>query len=114
MIIEEVRIGNCIQYIENKECVILSSISEFNFLQYFEGIPINSEWLLKMGFSKVNRSNLFTLEINKRFSFEILLSIERIFIYVGSINYIKLDNIKYVHQIQNIIYSLTQTELTIK
>jgi hypothetical protein len=120
---EEIRVGNWIsmQYYEGTELKSIDTQVTVNNIErlvnnadsmMLKGIELNKESLLKLGFdNKPKTDNLFTLEIDKMFSFEILLSIKLIFIYVGSSNYIRLDNIKYIHQLQNLIYSLTQTQI---
>jgi hypothetical protein len=79
-----------------------------------KGIPINEEWLVKMGFAK--NDLLFNIVINA-YEFEIDLAYETsLFFRLKKYNngWIEIFNIQYVHQLQNLIYAITQTELEIQ
>lgn len=96
----------------------LSSASE-SVKEAYEPIPLNNEWLIRLGFEKLPPSTKYgsyhadheanfgnpVLKIN---GYDYLNS-------NGSHLYIFLNKIriecKYVHQLQNLYYALTQTEL---
>ena len=67
-----------------------------------EGIPLTEEWLLKFGFT-------FSDMIYSFDGFEILDLKQGLEFY----NHDYPIKIKYVHQLQNLYYALTQTELTL-
>lgn len=80
----------------------------------WEGIPLSPELLVKCGFKKLPKSiAVYRIFIN---SIEISINIKLCFVYIdtewGQAS-IKNAIFKYLHQIQNLIYSLTQQELPI-
>lgn len=77
-------------------------------VEAFEPIPLTKEWLLKFGFE--NKSGNYYLKINELKDF--ILQKEEVGYMMCDIDI--LVNIKYVHQLQNLIYALTGEELTIK
>ena len=108
----ELRIGNYV-YDANNELTQVNSIVDgaINYELdygdcYFENInpiPITEEWLLKLGFEKHNyifRKDGFQFTFDKK--------IIPIKFYGGAI---KNTNIKYIHQLQNLYFALTQKEL---
>jgi hypothetical protein len=110
----ELRIGNLV--IENEFPNIYSQIQSISFNGYasctyndsvnvndLTPIPLTEEWLIKMGFEKTPYEFK-----NDNFSFN--------FKYSSLYNSVALikDDVKYVHQMQNLIYALTNEELTIK
>lgn len=71
----------------------------------YKPIPITEEWLLKFGFHKINESY-----IKNAFLFTNCNSIYK-FLYKLSI----IENeLKYVHQLQNLYFALTGEELIIE
>ena len=135
----ELRIGNYIQYCDMKaykvvgfddfgidfddEEVILSSGYE-----YFEPEPLTEEWLIKFGF-KLLRKDEFNDYTQIVYGKSIIVgdedNSEKLVIYlpfnrceIGEYNpkdddysYVLNIDINYVHQAQNLFYSLTNTEL---
>jgi len=95
---------------------LVSGKNEFNqFSEYVKPIPITEEWLLKCGFEKklwkVKNSVYFELE-----KIEILLNDSY---YKKGVTYFKSCLLfefhpKYVHQLQNLYYALTNNELILK
>ncbi len=100
----ELRIGNLVNY-----CNKISVLNAELFLQLlkyttpFEPIPLTEEWLLKFGFEHLGSSRFDF----KRFTY---------YLYDGSFynQSSRLSTIKYVHQLQNLYFALTNEELTIK
>jgi hypothetical protein len=75
-----------------------------------EGIELNREWLLKFGF--VEKDNWFYKEM---FVLGFLTHDDNFqceFKFAGAEGNWKLLEIKYVHQLQNLFFALTGTELT--
>jgi len=91
---------NSFFWVENKE-----GIEEFCS---FQKIPITEEWLFKLGFFKYN--NAYVLEKPTENIMNFKFSIWNDFTYNSSEFPIEL---KYVHQLQNLYFALTQRELTV-
>jgi len=77
-------------------------------------IPLTEEWLLKLGFKKDNKLNyVFNLDFNEgyeKITVELYKGGDNDFYFRGNI---LLDELKYVHQLQNLHFALTQRELTV-
>ena len=109
---KELRIGNyllsggeAIQIDAAHLCDLLTS--EYYLLGHTQ-IPITPEWLERLGFAVGKRS------IYKDFGF-FEIEYERDQLYIGINEYQdSLYHIQYVHQLQNLVYSLTGQELIIK
>jgi len=114
----ELRIGNIIAYnnngfpvrvnaLDTKNCYYNSSCK--SSYDSMNGIKLTEEWLLKFGFELMKQSEytLNTYELNgiklwnKKMDFS-----ELIFEFSN-------QNIKYMHQLQNLYFALTNKELTI-
>lgn len=75
----------------------------------YEGIPITKEWLFKFGFEVAETTHNYTMVINGFY-----LGINK----NGSVDmdygeYKDIATVKYVHQLQNLIYALTNEELNV-
>lgn len=73
-------------------------------------IPISEEWLLKMGFKliyKSERSINYSLAANGKFGYENINDGILKVRYLGEY----FDHIKFIHQLQNLYFALTQKEL---
>ena len=80
---------------------------------HFKPIPITEEWLLKFGFKKRKNRHLFHWE-NKIVISEYKDEFENFF-YPKTGYDIRFSNeIKYVHQLQNLYFALTGTHLKLK
>lgn len=110
---EELRIGNFIYSSGNVMQVhsidkdgfygqLLSPKLEPDYLKGLEPIPITEEWLLKFGFSAHYEVGLKHYSIG-----------EFIFVFQNGI-ITKYKHVKYVHQLQNIYFALTNEELILK
>ena len=117
----ELRIGNLIEYRisdrfdKRKEWWEVSEIDadDIHWLskvmpedEDFKAIPLTEEWLLKFGFI-----NDKVLEFYKNNSSESTIIIDYNFICLLGYSHVKL---KYVHQLQNLFYSICEKELEIK
>ena len=115
----ELRIGNSIM--QDDDFVFVTwwrlELMVNNKLEY-KPIPLTQEWLVKLGFDKLENDiptyfkcfgNL--IEDDYEFSFNIYVDSEQnYFITVFGRKII----IKYIHQLQNLYFALTEEELTIK
>lgn len=118
----ELRIGNYYQYAGNYGIVTTRlkgiKINEFGFysdlddtnLGICKPIPLTEELLLKFGFKKSNN-------LNNRYEIEhigvVMLNNNNclyIYDYYNEVH-VSLSLFKYVHQLQNLYFALTQTEL---
>ena len=112
---KELRIGNYVRYIGLYDHYpVVKSITE-NDDDEIDPITITEEWLLKFGFERTYLSQFrskFTHKdihcIGYDFSYVIDKSMEG-FTWYG--RYVK--DIKYIHQLQNLYFALTQKELEI-
>lgn len=107
----ELRIGNWVQSrieIGQKWDVIVSVNDFIGNYKLFEPIKLTEEWLLKFGFntSEWDDNTSFRLMINDYNS--IVINLEFDYIKIGDL---ELKNIKYVHQLQNLVFALTNEEL---
>lgn len=105
----ELRIGNYV-YDSTDHCRIDVKCSDFCYSGNFEPIKLTEEWLLKFGFEKLApesfRFNCLEIDIEIEIAYLVGDGNENI-IYL-------LDDIKYLHQLQNLYFALTNEELTIK
>lgn len=113
---QELRIGNLVMFgelrHECKPCDILnlyqSEIAKSEISEY-KPIPLTEEWLLKAGFEKDSKSLFHPQWLTD--------NLKGYCIYCENIEYVKgcdpRPHIKYIHQIQNLYFSLTGKELTI-
>ena len=99
----ELRIGN---YVYFEDTLLKFDFeSGWNFY-YIKPIPLTEEWLLKFGFKKNLNSNDIIYYI---------LAGECLLEYNLTHNFADIDlfiDIKYVHQLQNLYFALTNEELT--
>jgi len=85
-------------------------------LNDFEPIPLSEEWLKKFGFKKTAQ-NIFKLVLPSHSSFEeyVIASIGSVRIQICKNGAYAYDPIiQYVHQLQNLYFALTGTELNLK
>ena len=132
----ELRIGNLVKWedesneivqitgiyldkeMDNKDYYAISFIDPYGitendgtaFLDEFIGIPITKEWLLHFEF-KLSTNKGCTYYYPKNDEYEIFIVGEN---SLFNVNDSPLINIKYVHQLQNIIFALTGEELKLK
>lgn len=121
----ELRIGNLIliKYPHNKDFIVtvITSGDDINACLrspiYFNPIPLTEEWLGKLGFEphfdKIEEINYFCYKDfvieNEFFCFGYADAIVYDLLRVN-----KKNPLKYVHQLQNLYFSLTGDELTVK
>ena len=128
----ELRIGNWVQYdgipyqIESltKVDAVVHSIDIFDFrnrsLENAQPIELTEEVLLKIGFVKKNDCYILTNECilfvyyKDSFKQELLASVKREGKCYYNKNELKNYDIKYLHQLQNAYYLLTNEELEVE
>lgn len=130
----EIRIGNWVNYTRESSKGVITGAHTINGIKHSNGwyvqvndtwtefpesiepIELTEVWLLKFGFEKRLGKFIgsrFTLGINPRTE-DFILIIEQVdntkqeFFYLNSFH-----PIKYIHQLQNLYFALTQTELTL-
>ena len=123
----ELRIGNLVNTTDNKLTGVTDIIVDKDFKDsYFwcygyneddvKPIPLTEKWLLKFGFK--NRTTLFDSKIYFKgiYFVSIIEGGNIVFGCKDEANkpYNTLRKIKYVHQLQNLYFTLTGEELTIK
>lgn len=120
----EFRINNLVKYNDTDEIFTIEEILEFGlsvkndneatYMEYenFSPIPLNKEWLIRFGFEKLTdikqgyKSTSFSLNNGN----VIIMFDDNILTVSWRIEL----KIRYVHQLQNLIFSLTNEELTLK
>lgn len=115
---EIIQVSNlCKNYVEfyDKEDLLIGDKPE-----YFEPIELTEEVLVKIGFKKKNdcyvlqNEYIFFVYYKDSFKQELLASAKREGKYYYNTNELKNYDIKYLHQLQNAYYCLTNNELKIK
>lgn len=82
-------------------------------IDQIQAIPLTEEWLLKFGFEK--HYEKWSLIINTSTDSPARLSVQMFAnVLVVRLTSKTISNIKYVHQLQNLHFTLTGEELTIK
>ena len=113
----ELRIGNYVFDADNdilqiaeifREGVSFVGSNIKNYHSSIEPIPLTEEWLLKFGFEK-SMAWTYAIEIGNN---------KRLVYYLGEkgwsigfMRYSEFSNLKYVHQLQNLLFALTGKEL---
>jgi hypothetical protein len=118
----ELRIGNYVQHLntELQVCQIFLDSFQGMFiggkgvytLEYSKGIPLTEEWLIKFGFEDHNGS-FFKIPVGIS---ELHINPDNGVVWIEN-NKSVFNNpalIDYVHQLMNLYFALTGTELTIK
>ncbi|MCT4085466.1 hypothetical protein HZP81_17095 [Elizabethkingia anophelis] len=105
----ELRIGNYVNH-NGFAPITIDAVDIIHCQQHpeaYKPIELTEEWLLKLGFNKSKfSSNCFKITNGYKFDFaggKVL--------YLDSI---RLEHIKYIHQLQNLHFALGGEELTIK
>jgi len=99
----ELRIGNLVT--DSIGIVEIGKNGKIDWGDIYNPIPITEEWLIKLGFKK----NI-TTDLYPTFSYDIV-NVNDSIVYV--LNYGFVNHIKYVHQLQNLYFALTENELNV-
>jgi len=111
MVVENIliglRVGNLV-YDNKSQSNITITESNIGDIKNFEPIPITSEWLEELGFQRrlQNKTGYPTQRNNK---VEFRLDSSDNYDWENSVN--NLPKVKYIHQLQNIYFTLTEREL---
>jgi len=103
----ELRIGNLVLDSTKNTTKIESIIPEHNRVRY--GIKLTEHWLERFGFEK-EAGSFMGLQICNSWTFIYWSEYHGLELSVNEYG-VKFTNIKYVHQLQNLFYSLTGKEL---
>lgn len=116
---KELRIGNLVDlHIETADRWINERVLSSNDIQCIESgataqaIPITPEWMERMGFKKYEWSTKFYCYTNGFFEIQCELSKPTLLMIEDQT--LTIEFVKYVHQLQNLYFALTGTELEIK
>ena len=129
MRVEELRIGNLIEHnyfssppvtitgLKKDKGTDLVYISDPTFntinIEQVKPIPLTEEWLLRFGFEETTDKGLILYyELSSGAYLEKVGEVLRLFDRGGYM--LSHDNLKHVHQLQNLYFALTSEELTIK
>lgn len=120
MKIVELRIGNLINFVNEEKKVLAITdkyVSSFtidninpiyNLIEDCKGIKLNKEWLLKFGFEYDKYTNEYNIGLFIIVQFRLGIDLrERFEFFSNDFN----PELKYVHQLQNLYFTLTNTEL---
>lgn len=115
----ELRIGNYLEFTDTMVCAVTSirSKNEFvvndqwsSYATEVRPIPLTEKWLLKFGFEK--HGEWYCIRGNNMLSINV--SIKHNKTTVGENEEYEIDNMNFVHQLQNLYFALTGTELKTK
>lgn len=136
MIKNEIRVGNVVKYYAKEEPIIILDISTGKKKKWFDGyvrcrndskiaivclkgIPLSKEWFKKLGFIEYENEYDTTYEIEIKDGYK-LESVKSLTFLLREVNNVTGDqlfflphNIDYVHQLQNLYFSLSGKELTL-
>ena len=122
----ELRIGNLVtpcgnkpyrvESVDNDGCMIVpvdnSELVDFDYECDLEPIPLTEEWLVKFGFEY--KDGYLTLELGYFSGSNFIYWIGDVLNLFCKSGMMLTNNIKYVHQLQNLYFALTGEELKIK
>lgn len=121
---KELRIGNYIRDKESgrigyvisigeKKCTVKMPFSKLSqSYDDFEGIDLNEDWLLKLGFE--DKYLTIDKKISSDFTMTLISDKDGGFHFMPHATLMWGVDLKYVHQLQNLYFALTGSELTIK
>jgi len=123
----ELKIGNYVIDSEVKMITKVTSISHNGELRLFcqgssvganneeiEPIPLTEDILLKCGYGKTEFDNEFCDNVTFKNEVIIYNTTEKMLFINTKNDYIQLNHVHYLHQLQNLIFALTQQELNIQ
>ena len=122
---QELRLGNWVLDPVIKKPIVIYDGSDLDKASGYQHIPLTEEWLIKFGFEKVESDDFspnFFKEHKEAFViFEDDMSVavtctKETYYLKGQYSYYapSTERTKYVHQLQNLYFALTGTELQIK
>ena len=115
----ELRIGNYVNY-NGKDCVfgiydIVNLHDDEDCANLTNPIPLTEEWLLKFGFGRGEMDCEFIFRDSDSMIDESLIYYTDIGVLIIDTDRdeIEINHVKYVHQLQNLYFALTNNELTL-
>jgi hypothetical protein len=117
----ELRLGNHINYEFKKDSgnkkEILVTVQDIKYIEtqsmfYYTPIPLTREWLLGLGFEHYSNNEYEIRSEGVSFNWDRVYGL--VVFLENSIESISLEHIKYVHQLQNLYFLLTDNELKYK
>lgn len=110
-----------IEYDEEKDCYIISSINERGFEDSFHPIILTEEWLERLGFKHITGDAIWReyklsdydeiWHCGNGYFIEKDSDTFKFYQHTDEDTYCQLKWIKYVHELQNLYYALTGKEL---
>jgi len=79
--------------------------------EHLRGIPLDANWLTRCGFEEISEGHYWRNLAND-YSLCSVNNVNEVGLYFAEGNYTGFS-VNYVHQLQNLFYALTQTELTV-
>ena len=122
MIKNEIRVGNVVKYYAKEEPIIILDIStgKKKKIDCLEGVPLSKDWFKKLGFIEHENEydTTYEIEIKDGYKLESVKSLTYTSFLLREVNNVTGDqlfflphNIEYVHQLQNLYFSLSGKEL---
>ena len=125
--VNELRLNNWIsvQFDQRKEIQVtvtnIEQLVNHGPEMLMRGIPINEEWLIKFGFNKKEKTNLYLISIHKFDLKKLCVYLDEKDCTIAMVDYFSNSertelfplNYQYVHQLQNLFYCLVGKELII-
>lgn len=118
---KDLRIGNWVyidgMYQQVYDVMCDSVNTDFHNAMTYEnvqGIPLNEEWLIKLGFEKPDPNDLYgglLIPINHEYKLRLIKSFD---IWTWEHNDKHIVLLPYIHTLQNLFYSLSGEELKVK
>lgn len=112
----ELRIGNYYNQFGNNERVSWATLKtveeDMNEKLWCKPIPLTEEWLLKFGFKK--EVECFYIHYDMIECISLKFHFDGWYIEDNDRGFINTKPIKYVHQLQNLYFALTEDELSFK
>ena len=134
----EIRVGNIVKYYAKEDPIVILDITTGKKKKWFDGyvrykenskvsivcikgIPLSKEWFKKLGFIEYENEydTTYEIEIKDGYKLESVKSLTYTSFLLREINNVTGDqlfflphNIEYVHQLQNLYFSLSGKELT--
>ena len=108
---EELRIRNWVKHPDYQHPIQVNAywILVCSEKEHFEPLPLTEEWLLRAGF--VQEKNTF---YSDHFDYQLQSNKDGFVFYHEQLSAFYGTEIKFVHQVQNLFFALTGTELAFK
>lgn len=120
---KNLRIGNYVKHNHSIGMALptqLTSGNDFDMCDDFEPLPLNNEWLSKFGFDDSGYQKGYTgVEFRVNMIMDFILTKPKFMgewqeHYCYDLGQHRFVEVKYVHELQNLFFAITTTELQIK